>query len=187
MQRAGPDKGDGGAIGRQTTVFLHLLPGPGEEAEGDLEGIAPSPCPAPAPPTEHPCEAPGAQKFLGLGRGALFLLRRGRGAHPLRRPGSPPPSGTLPGTAPRTRSLGTQEGTATWPDAARPGTGQFRGSRAVGASRLRRPRLGSASSLPGSPSAPPHPPTGPSLQARTSPLGKPINFLFTVPATGKPL
>ena len=54
----------------------------------------------------------------------------------------------MPRPAPRARSLGIQEGTATLPDAARPGAGRSRGPRAVHASRLCRPHPGSASPAP---------------------------------------
>lgn len=61
----------------------------------------------------------------------------------------------VPRPAPRSRSLGIQEGTATVPDAARPEAGKYREPRAICASRRGCPRSYSAPSSPGAPSSPP--------------------------------
>lgn len=61
----------------------------------------------------------------------------------------------VPRPAPRSRSLGIQEGTAIGHDAARPEAGKYREPRAICASRRGCPRSNSAPSSPGAPWSPP--------------------------------
>lgn len=116
------------------------------------EGRAPSPRPDLAPPSTR-VRPPVRGRSPGLAWGALLFPPApcARGSSP-RTAGFPAPEHSqVSRPAPRTRSLATQERTATSPDAARPGAGRSRGLRAVGASRLRRPDPSSASSAPGDP------------------------------------